>query len=94
MTITDTVTDIVAGPRHPRFPLAGASSLDERLRMGRERQHFSTSIENGPPAYFLVMIAAAEAGDDSLALAAHERLKKFGWLITEIEIPPREGRSS
>jgi hypothetical protein len=89
MTITDTVT--VAGTRHPRFPLAAASSLDERLRMGREREHFSTSVENGPPAYFLVMIAAAEAGDDSLALAAHERLKKFGWLITEIEIPAREG---
>ncbi len=81
------VADTSVDPRHPLGP---PSSLDARLRRGLEKQHFSTSIETGPAGYFLVIIAA-HAGDHALARAIHERVKRLGWDITEIDLPRREG---
>jgi hypothetical protein len=83
-----TITDTFAGPRHP---LATPSSLDERLRRSLEKQHFSVSTENGPPAYFMLLIHAARTGDAVLARDIHERLRRLGWVCYETGLPERGG---
>jgi hypothetical protein len=87
--IDDLTAVASSGPRHP---LAAPSTLDARLNLGRQREHFRASINRGPVCVFAVMVRAARAGDVGLALAAHEVLRGLGWHVVETDIPVREGR--
>ena len=81
----------IAAVTTTRHPLASPSTLDARLRRDLEREHFTISTEHGPILNFMLLIHAARDGDDELALAIHERLKRLGWVCHEIDLPDRGG---